>query len=111
MKVNLWAIDEAHCISQWGYDFRPPYLQIADVRQYHPDVPVLALTATATPRVVEDIQEKLAFESGIDRTFVSMLERGIRQPSLTTIFQLSKALEVAPEQLVALTSEKAISRN
>lgn len=62
MNVNLWAVDEAHCISQWGYDFRPPYLQIADVRQYHPDVPVLALTATATPRVVEDIQEKLAFK-------------------------------------------------
>jgi ATP-dependent DNA helicase RecQ len=62
MKVNLWAIDEAHCISQWGYDFRPPYLQIADVRQYHPHVPVLALTATATPRVVEDIQDKLAFK-------------------------------------------------
>ena len=62
MKVNLWAIDEAHCISQWGYDFRPPYLQIADVREHHPDVPVLALTATATPQVVEDIQDKLNFK-------------------------------------------------
>lgn len=62
MKVNLLAIDEAHCISQWGYDFRPPYLQIAEIRQLMPKVPVLALTATATPKVVEDIQEKLAFK-------------------------------------------------
>lgn len=62
MKVNLLAVDEAHCISQWGYDFRPPYLQIAEVRQLLPKVPVLALTATATPKVVEDIQQKLEFK-------------------------------------------------
>jgi len=62
MNVNLFAIDEAHCISQWGYDFRPSYLKIAEIRQYHPSVPVLALTATATPRVVEDIQNKLSFK-------------------------------------------------
>ena len=61
MKVNLFAIDEAHCISQWGYDFRPPYLHLAELRQLHPKVPVLALTATATAVVVEDIQEKLSF--------------------------------------------------
>lgn len=61
MNVNLIAVDEAHCISQWGYDFRPPYLHIADLREIHPLVPVLALTATATPRVVEDIQQKLKF--------------------------------------------------
>ncbi|TND05871.1 MAG: ATP-dependent DNA helicase RecQ [Bacteroidetes bacterium] len=61
MKVNLFAVDEAHCISQWGYDFRPPYLQIAVLRELHPKVPVLALTATATPVVVKDIQVKLAF--------------------------------------------------
>jgi len=61
MQVNLIAVDEAHCISQWGYDFRPPYLEIAEIRKWVPDVPVLALTATATPEVVEDIQEKLAF--------------------------------------------------
>ncbi|MDO8897622.1 MAG: DEAD/DEAH box helicase, partial [Bacteroidales bacterium] len=54
MKINLIAVDESHCISQWGYDFRPPYLQIADARLYLPKVPVLALTATATPKVVED---------------------------------------------------------
>src|SRR5690606_37363850 len=63
MKVNLFAIDEAHCISQWGYDFRPPYLQLAKPRELHPHVPFLALTATATPKVVVDIQEKLLFKS------------------------------------------------
>jgi len=61
MKINLLAIDEAHCISQWGYDFRPSYLNIADIREWLPDVPMLALTATATPQVVDDIQEKLHF--------------------------------------------------
>jgi ATP-dependent DNA helicase RecQ len=61
MNVNLIAIDEAHCISQWGYDFRPPYLHIADLRQLHPKIPVLALTATATENVALDIQEKLQF--------------------------------------------------
>jgi ATP-dependent DNA helicase RecQ len=61
MKVSLIAVDEAHCISQWGYDFRPSYLNIARIRKYIPGVPVLALTATATPAVVKDIQEKLEF--------------------------------------------------
>lgn len=61
MKVNLLAIDEAHCISQWGYDFRPSYLQLAAIRKHLPNVPVLALTATATKNVEIDIQEKLAF--------------------------------------------------
>ena len=59
MKVSFITVDEAHCISQWGYDFRPSYLQIAQIRKLVPDVPVLALTATATPQVVEDIQAKL----------------------------------------------------
>ena len=62
MKVCLLAIDESHCISQWGYDFRPPYLKIAEIRPYIPNTPVLALTATATPRVVEDIQYRLGFK-------------------------------------------------
>ena len=61
LPVCLIAIDEAHCISQWGYDFRPSYLRIADIRQLFPKVPVLALTATATPNVVDDIQERLGF--------------------------------------------------
>ncbi|MDC1221409.1 RecQ family ATP-dependent DNA helicase [Salibacteraceae bacterium] len=62
MKVNLIAVDEAHCISEWGYDFRPPYLKIADIRAFHPKVPIIALTASATPMVVDDIQEKLQFK-------------------------------------------------
>lgn len=61
MKVNLLAVDEAHCISQWGYDFRPAYLNIAELREQLPDTPVLALTATATPEVVTDIQNRLQF--------------------------------------------------
>ncbi|MDY0254162.1 MAG: ATP-dependent DNA helicase RecQ [Tenuifilaceae bacterium] len=61
MNVNLVAIDESHCISQWGYDFRPSYLKIVELRELLPDVPFLAVTATATPEVVEDIQEKLGF--------------------------------------------------
>lgn len=62
MKVCLLAIDESHCISQWGYDFRPPYLKIAEIRPYIPSTPVLALTATATPNVVDDIQFRLGFK-------------------------------------------------
>lgn len=62
MKVNFLVVDEAHCISQWGYDFRPSYLKISEIREWLPGVPVLALTATATPEVVVDIQEKLLFK-------------------------------------------------
>jgi ATP-dependent DNA helicase RecQ len=65
MKVALVAVDEAHCISQWGYDFRPPYLRIAEIRDILPRTPIIAVTATATPEVVKDIQEKLHF--GTDR--------------------------------------------
>ncbi|MGN0037383.1 MAG: ATP-dependent DNA helicase RecQ [Bacteroidaceae bacterium] len=61
MQVSFLTVDEAHCISQWGYDFRPSYLKIADIRALLPDVPVLALTATATPQVVDDIQQRLGF--------------------------------------------------
>ena len=73
MKVNLLAIDEAHCISQWGYDFRPPYLRIAEVRELIPHTPVLALTATATRQVVADIQEKLQFHN--QKVFQKSFER------------------------------------
>ena len=63
MPVSMIAVDEAHCISQWGYDFRPPYLEIAKIRKIFPEVPVLALTATATPEVVKDIQLRLDFKT------------------------------------------------
>lgn len=73
MRVSFITIDEAHCISQWGYDFRPSYLKIADIRSIKPDAPVLALTATATPTVVDDIQEKLGFRE--KRVFNMSFER------------------------------------
>lgn len=73
MKVCLLAVDESHCISQWGYDFRPPYLKIADIRPYMPKTPVLALTATATAKVVDDIQVRLGFKE--KNVFQSSFER------------------------------------
>ena len=63
MKINLVAVDEAHCISQWGYDFRPSYLKIAELKELLPGIPLLAVTATATVKVVEEIQEKLLFKT------------------------------------------------
>lgn len=74
MKVSLIAVDEAHCVSQWGYDFRPPYLEIAAIRQYHPQAPMVALTATATPEVVRDIRLQLGFRQDA-RMFQSSFER------------------------------------
>lgn len=68
LNINLIAVDEAHCISQWGYDFRPPYLKIAEIRKFYPKVPVLALSATATARVEKDICDKLQF--GINHNII-----------------------------------------
>ncbi len=73
IKLSLIVVDEAHCISQWGYDFRPPYMKIAEIRPLFPEVPVLALTATATPAVVKDIQEKLNFRR--ENVFQGSFER------------------------------------
>ena len=73
MKVSFITVDEAHCISQWGYDFRPSYLKIAEIRDIHPEVPILALTATATPQVVDDIQDRLHFAE--KRVFKMSFER------------------------------------
>ena len=73
MNINLIAVDEAHCISQWGYDFRPAYLEIANIRKFLPEIPVLALTATATINVIKDIQEKLIFTE--ENVFKKSFER------------------------------------
>ena len=72
MRLCLIVVDEAHCLSQWGYDFRPAYLRIVELRPQFPDVPLLALTATATPTVIKDIQEKLGFvrERVFQRSFI-----------------------------------------
>jgi ATP-dependent DNA helicase RecQ len=74
IKINLIAVDEAHCISQWGYDFRPSYLHIASIREYFPKTPILALTASATLEVQKDICEKLQFKKGY-QSFHSSFER------------------------------------
>ena len=76
MKLNLITVDEAHCISQWGYDFRPSYLTIADLRKTFPETPILALTATATEKVVEDIQDKLLFREK------NVLQKSFRRENL-----------------------------
>ena len=73
MKVSFFCVDEAHCISQWGYDFRPSYLSICDIRRLKPGIPVLALTATATPEVIDDIQKRLGFSE--KRVFRMSFER------------------------------------
>ncbi len=77
MPVNLIAVDEAHCISQWGHDFRPAYLQIKDLRLIFPEVPVLAVTATATQPVIEEIQQQLAFRKP------SLFRMSFDRPNLT----------------------------
>ena len=86
MRVSFITVDEAHCISQWGYDFRPSYLEIAKIRKLVPKAPVLALTATATPAVVQDIQEKLS-----SKTSLSSPTRQARSASPTSfnIFRMS----------------------
>lgn len=76
MKLNLITVDEAHCISQWGYDFRPSYLKISDLRKLFPETPILALTATATQKVVDDIQEKLLFREK------NVLQKSFRRENL-----------------------------
>lgn len=76
MNVNLFAIDEAHCISQWGYDFRPSYLELINLRELKPNIPFLALTATATPMVVEDIQKHLGF------SVTNVLSKSFRRENL-----------------------------
>ena len=81
MNVNLIAVDESHCVSQWGYDFRPPYLQISEIRPYFPDIPIIALTATATPEVVIDIQEKLAFKEA------NVLQKSFERKNIAYIVQ------------------------
>jgi len=99
MKVCFICVDEAHCISQWGYDFRPSYLTIADIRHDLPDVPVLALTATATPEVVEDIQEKLKWKEAFNVFRMSFERKNLAyvvRPTINKEQQLVHILQSVP---------------
>ena len=103
MKVCLLAVDESHCISQWGYDFRPPYLKIAEIRPYIPTTPVLALTATATAKVVDDIQLRLGFKQR--NVFQSSFER----KNLTyNVFHDADKYGMLRRKLEAMTEGSAI---
>ena len=88
-NVSFITVDEAHCISQWGYDFRPSYLHIADIRTIHPDVPVLALTATATPKVVDDICDKLSQQSKANsqKLTFNVFRMSFERPNLVYLVQ------------------------
>jgi len=96
MQVNLLAIDEAHCISQWGYDFRPSYLKVAEIRELIPDTPVLALTATATPEVVDDIQERLLFKKK------NLFQKSFQRDNLAYVVRASEDKE---QQLLNIISK------
>lgn len=93
MNINLIAIDEAHCISQWGYDFRPPYLQIAELREFFPNIPIAALTASATNKVCDDIQEKLKFKSN------NIFRASFNRPNISFII---RETDNKPEKLIEI---------
>ncbi|MFM8349051.1 MAG: RecQ family ATP-dependent DNA helicase, partial [Bacteroidota bacterium] len=110
MKVSMVAVDEAHCISEWGYDFRPPYLKIGTIREIHPHVPILALTASATDRVRKDITEKLGMKKPevISRSFardnISFVVREAENKDLQMVAILRK---VEGSAIVYVRSRKA----
>ncbi len=115
MKVSFITVDEAHCISQWGYDFRPSYLQIANIRHICPDVPVLALTATATPKVVDDICAKLTLNSqrlrvgerssGMLSTSFRVFRMSFERQNLT--YSVSHAMDKRTDLIHLLDGEKS----
>lgn len=102
LKVGLIAVDEAHCISQWGYDFRPSYRKIAAIREFLPDVPVLALTATATPEVVEDIQVQLKFPRP------NLLKRSFERPNLVYVVRKCEDKEAQMVRILKSVEGSAI---
>lgn len=102
MDVRLIAVDEAHCISQWGYDFRPSYLEIAALRKHFPSVPVLALTASATPEVTQDIMERLGFDA--PRVFA----RSFSRPNISYIVRRAEHKESMLLKALNSTSGSAI---
>ena len=94
IKLNLIAVDEAHCISQWGYDFRPSYLHIATIREYSPETPVLALTASATLEVQKDICEKLLFRKGYQSFHQSFERPNLSYSAFNLTSKQSKLLSI-----------------
>lgn len=102
MNVSLIVVDEAHCISQWGYDFRPSYLRIAQLRDSHPDVPILALTASATPEVADDIMQRLKFK---ERNIFSL---SFSRANISYIVRLTEHKEDMLKRVLAATSGSAI---
>ncbi|MBP5360187.1 MAG: RecQ family ATP-dependent DNA helicase [Bacteroidaceae bacterium] len=102
MHVNFITVDEAHCISQWGYDFRPSYLNISLIRKLKPEVPLLAITATATPRVVEDIQRQLQFREP------NIMRMSFERANLSYIVRESTSKETTLLQILQQTAGSAI---
>ncbi|MCR5197627.1 MAG: RecQ family ATP-dependent DNA helicase [Prevotella sp.] len=124
MNVCFICVDEAHCISQWGYDFRPSYLAIADIRKAVPQAPVLALTATATPLVIDDIQERLAFSEkrvfrmSFERKNLAYIVRHVsdKEQQMLHILNMTKGSAIVytrsrqrTKELAALLSQSGIS--
>lgn len=108
MKVNLIAVDESHCISQWGYDFRPSYLIIKEIRTLVPNVPILALTATATPDVVNDIQDQLEFKKHnvIQKSFARKNVAYVVQEEEDQLGRLKKVLDGIKGSGIVYTSSR-----
>jgi ATP-dependent DNA helicase RecQ len=102
MKISLLVVDEAHCISQWGYDFRPPYLKIAEVREHLKNVPLIALTATATPEVAEDIQAKLLFRTK------NLLRKSFVRKNLSYVLRQSMSKEQAMLDILSKVKGSAL---
>ncbi|MBR5803599.1 MAG: RecQ family ATP-dependent DNA helicase [Bacteroidaceae bacterium] len=112
IPVSMITVDESHCISQWGYDFRPAYLKIADIRKLLPDVPVLALTATATPEVVKDIQVRLGFKQ--ENVFRMSFEREnlayVVRPTDSKVNELIHILQRIPGSAIVYTRSRNRTR-
>ena len=112
IPVTMITVDESHCISQWGYDFRPAYLKIADIRKMLPGVPVLALTATATPEVVEDIQARLEFKQ--ENVFRMSFEREnlayVVRPTDSKVHELLHILQRIPGSAIVYTRSRNRTR-
>ena len=113
LKICLLTVDESHCISQWGYDFRPSYLTIADIRKELPGVPVLALTATATPQVTDDIQDKLGFaqKNVIRMSFYRQNLSYVVRRTENKLMELKHILECVPGSSIVYVRNRASTKD